>query len=163
MSYRVALGADHGGFSLKDDISAHIEQSHLILDVGAHSFDPDDDYPEYAEAVARAVASGQAMRGILICGSGVGACIAANKVVGVRACLCHDTYTAHQGVEHADMNILCLGARVIGPEMARELVTAFLGAAFSSQERHKRRRDKVLAIERRSLEGVRSAEGGRSP
>jgi ribose 5-phosphate isomerase B len=162
MSYRVALGADHGGFSLKDEISAHIEQSHLILDVGAHSFDPDDDYPDYAEAVARAVASGQAKRGIVICGSGVGACVAANKVVGVRACLCHDTYSAHQGVEHDDMNILCLGARVIGPEMARELVAAFLGAVFSSEERHQRRRDKVLAIERQSLEGVRSAEGGRS-
>ena len=160
MSYRVALGADHGGFSLKDEISAHIEQSHLILDVGAHSFDPDDDYPDYAEAVARAVASGQAERGIVICGSGVGACVAANKVVGVRACLCHDTYSAHQGVEHDDMNILCLGARVIGPEMAKELVTAFLRAAFSGEPRHQRRRAKVLAIERRSLEGVRSTEGG---
>ena len=112
--------------------------------------------------MARAVASGQARRGSVICGSGVGASVAANKVVVVRACLCHDTYSAHQGVEHDDMNILCLGARVIGPEMAKELVSAFLGAVFSGEKRHQRRRGKVLAIERQSLEGVRSAEGGHS-
>ena len=160
MSYRVAVGADHGGFSLKGEMSAQIEQSHPLLDVGAHSFDQDDDYPEYAEAVARAVASGAARRGVLICGSGVGACVAANKMPGVRACVCHDTYSAHQGVEHDDINVLCLGARIVGVELARELVAAFLSAEFSGEERHQRRRDKVLDIERRSLEGVRSAEGG---
>jgi len=156
----VALGADHGGFSLKGELSAQIRQSHRILDVGADSFDPDDDYPEYAEAVARAVASGSAQRGIVICGSGVGACVAANKVAGVRASVCHDTYSAHQGVEHDDMNVLCLGARIVGPELARELVAAFLAARFSGEERHQRRLGKVLDIERRSLQGMSADAGG---
>ena len=159
MSCTVALGADHGGLWLKCELSDHIGQSHTILDVGAFSCVPDDDYPEYAEAVARAVASGSAGRGILVCGSGVGACVAANKVPRVRASVCHDTYSAHQGVEHDDMNVLCLGARIVGAELARELVDAFLWARFSGEGRHQRRLDKVLDIERRALQAQRPNGG----
>jgi ribose 5-phosphate isomerase B len=147
----VAAGADHGGYSLKNELLARLRGQYDILDLGAHKYDPDDDYPDFSEAVAQAVASGRAQRGILICGSGVGACIAANKVPGVRACLCHDTYSAHQGVEHDDMNVLCLGAHVIGVELAVEIVTAFLKARFSKEVRHRRRLKKVLAIEKRAL------------
>jgi len=143
---RVALGADHGGYSLKNELLSRLQGQYDILDLGAHKYDPDDDYPDFAEAVAKAVASGKAERGILVCGSGVGACIAANKVPGARACLCHDTYSAHQGVEHDDMNVLCLGARVIGIELAAELTEAFLKARFSGEKRHSRRLQKVLAI-----------------
>ena len=150
---RVALGADHGGYSLKNELLARLQRQYDILDVGAHKYDPDDDYPDFAEAIAKAVASGKAQRGILVCGSGVGACIAANKVPGVRACLCHDTYSAHQGVEHDDMNVLCLGARVIGIELAAELIEAFLKARFSDEKRHRRRLKKVLALEKRALGG----------
>jgi ribose 5-phosphate isomerase B len=159
MSLRIALGADHGGFSLKKELLTWLRQEYEILDLGAHTLDPIDDYPDFAEAVAREVVSGQAQRGILICGSGVGACVAANKVPGARACLCHDTYSARQGVEHDDMNILCLGARVIGLELAKELVKAFLNASFSGEERHKRRLKKVLAIEHRALQ--RNKERGK--
>jgi ribose 5-phosphate isomerase B len=151
MKLRVALGADHGGFSLKSGLGTWLCQEYEVLDLGADTLAPEDDYPEFAEAVARAVASGEAARGILVCGSGVGACIVANKVVGVRACLCHDTYSARQGVEHDDMNVLCLGGRVIGLELAKELVTTFMGARFSEEERHRRRLEKLLAIERRAL------------
>ena len=154
MSVTIALGADHGGYSLKEELLIWIQEKYRVLDLGAHSLAPADDYPDYAEAVARAVASGRAQRGVLICGSGVGACIAANKVIGVRACLCHDTYSAHQGVEHDDMNVLCLGARVVGLDLARELVSAFLNASFSGEERHQRRLNKVLAIEQQSLQGA---------
>ncbi len=154
MTLRVALGADHGGFSLKTELLPWLQgQGYELLDMGAHRLDSADDYPDVAAAVARAVASGQAQRGILICGSGVGACIAANKVPGVRASLCHDTYSAHQGVEHDDMNVLCLGAHVIGVELARELVSAFLKARFGGEERHRRRLEKVLAIESQALQG----------
>ena len=153
MKLRVALGADHGGFALKNELVTQLSQLHDILDLGAHTFDQTDDYPDFSEAVARAVSSGKAQRGIIICGSGVGACIAANKVHGARACLCHDTYSAHQGVEHDDMNILCLGARIVGSELAKELVTAFLNARFSGEERHRRRLDKLLAIEKEALHG----------
>ena len=145
MRMRVAIGADHGGFSLKNDLKAQ----YRILDVGAHTLDPADDYPDFAQAVAAEVASGRAERGILVCGSGVGACIAANKVPAIRACLCHDTYSAHQGVEHDDMNVLCLGARVVGLELATELATAFLKARFSGEARHRRRLKKLLAIEQK--------------
>ena len=162
MRLRVALGADHGGFALKNELVPRLCQVYDILDLGAQMLDPSDDYPDFSEAVARAVASGQVQRGILICGSGVGACIAANKVPGVRACLCHDTYSAHQGVEHDDMNVLCLGARVIGPELAMELVTAFLNTRFSGEERHRRRLDKVLAIEQQALLGDEQDNEGRS-
>ena len=148
MSLRIALGADHGGFSLKEELCSWLRQEHEVLDLGAHALDTADDYPDFAEAVAQAVSSGQSRRGILICGSGVGACIAANKVPGARACLCHDTYSARQGVEHDDMNILCLGARVIGLDLALELANIFLNARFSGEERHRRRLDKALAIER---------------
>jgi ribose 5-phosphate isomerase B len=159
MSLCVALGADHGGFSLKNELSARLRERYEIVDLGAYTFDPGDDYPDFAEAVAREVASGRAERGILICGSGVGACIAANKVPGIRACLCHDVYSAHQGVEHDDMNILCLGARVIGLELAAELATAFLDARFSGEERHRRRLKKILAMEHQALQG--KIEGGK--
>jgi ribose 5-phosphate isomerase B len=155
MKLRVVLGADHGGFALKNELSNRLRDICDLLDIGARRFDPADDYPDFVRAVAQAVASGQAQRGILICGSGVGACITANKVPGVRAGICHDTYSAHQGVEHDDMNVLCLGARVIGPELAAELVTAFLKARFSGEERHRRRLEKVLAIEQEALHGNR--------
>ena len=146
------MGADHAGLPLKQELAPWLEaQGHEILDIGAHDFDAGDDYPDYAEAVARAVASGEAERGIMVCGSGVGACVTSNKVPGVRACMCHDTYSAHQGVEHDDMNVICLGARIIGGELAREVVSAFLGARFSGEERHRRRLAKLLAIERKSL------------
>ena len=149
---RISIGADHAGLPLKQELAPWLEaQGHELLDFGAHEFDRDDDYPDYAEAVARAVASGEAKRGIMVCGSGVGACVTSNKVRGVRACMCHDTYSAHQGVEHDDMNVLCLGARIIGGELAREVVTAFLGAEFSGEERHRRRLNKLLAVERSSL------------
>ena len=145
---RVALGADHGGFPLKVEMVAVVrEAGHEPLDVGAHSYDRADDYPDFACAVAQAVLGGQAERGILICGSGVGASVAANKFRGIRAGLCHDTYSAHQGVEHDDMNVLCLGARIVGPALARELVQAFLSARFSQEERHRRRLNRVLSFE----------------
>jgi len=150
---RVALGADHGGYSLKNELLARLRGQYDMSDMGAHKYDPDDDYPDFADAVAKTVASGKAQRGILVCGSGVGACIAANKVPGVRACLCHDTYSAHQGVEHDDMNVLCLGARVIGIELAAELIEAFLKARFSSEKQHRRRLKKVLNLEKRVLGG----------
>lgn len=148
MTIKVALGADHGGFVLKNELAGRLQEKFEIVDLGAAEFKPDDDYPDYALAVARFVASGEAERGILVCGSGVGACIAANKVPGVRAAICHDTYSAHQGVEHDDMNVLCLGARVIGFESAAEIALAFLGASFSGEARHLRRLGKVLDIEK---------------
>jgi ribose 5-phosphate isomerase B len=163
MKLCVALGADHGGYTLKNELFARLQGTYRILDAGADKFDPTDDYPDFVIAVTQAVTSGQAERGILICGSGVGATIAANKVPGIRACLCHDTYSAHQGVEHDDMNVLCLGARVVGVELAVELVAAFLGARFVGEERHRRRLEKVLAIERQALQGKdRAARGGRN-
>jgi ribose 5-phosphate isomerase B len=146
---RIVVGADHGGFSLKEELVPWLRQAgYDVKDIGAHTLDPQDDYPDFSEAVARAVADGQAERGLIICGSGVGAAVAANKVLGVRAAVCHDTYSARQGVEHDDINVLALGARVIGPELARELVLAFLNARFTGEERHRRRLAKVLAIER---------------
>ena len=153
MKLRVALGADHGGFTLKRELVDRLPPEYEVLDLGAHSFEPDDDYPDFVEAVSRAVVSGEAERGILVCGSGVGACIAANKIPGIRACLCHDTYSAHQGVEQDDMNVLCLGARVVGVELAIELAAAFLRARFSGEERHRRRVGKVQDIEGRALRG----------
>ena len=145
---KVVIGSDHGGFSLKGEISAQLKElGHEAVDVGAHTFDASDDYPDFAKAVCEAVLAGQGERGILICGSGVGACVAANKFRGIRAGLCHDTYSAHQGVEHDNMNVLCLGARVIGGAVAAELVAAFLWARFSSEERHARRLAKVVSFE----------------
>jgi ribose 5-phosphate isomerase B len=148
MRQSVALGADHGGLVLKNELAKRLARRFDIIDVGAWSFDPVDDYPDFAYLVTQEVASGRARRGILVCGSGVGATIAANKVPGIRACLCSDTYSAHQGVEHDDMNILCLGARVIGVELAVELAAAFLNAQFSGEERHRRRLRKIDSMER---------------
>ena len=155
MRLRIAVGADHGGFTLKEELVARLKDAFEVRDVGAHAVDPDDDYPDFVEPVARAVAAGDADRGIIVCGSGVGACIAANKVPGVRAGLCHDTYSAHQGVEHDDMNVLCLGARVVGAKLAAELTTAFLDARFSDEPRHRRRLGKVVSLEQSALEGRR--------
>ncbi len=147
---RIAVGSDHAGFALKQDLAAYLrELGHQVLDVGTHSTAPVD-YPDYAEAVGNAVLDGRADRAVLICGSGVGASVAANKLPGIRAGLCHDTYSAHQGVEHDDMNVLVMGSRVIGTELARELVRAFLGATFSGEERHRRRLAKVIALERKA-------------
>ena len=147
---KIAVGADHAGFPLKERLIDTIrEAGHQVVDCGAERLIPGDDYPDYAERVALAVRDGEAERGVLICGSGVGASVAANKFVGIRAALCHDTFSAHQGVEDDSMNILCLGARVIGPSLAEELVVAFLRPRFSNAERHARRLQKVLAIEAR--------------
>ena len=146
---RIALAADHAGFEMKRELFAALEEAgHEVLDLGTHSTAPVD-YPDSAEAVASAIRDGRADRGVIVCGSGAGVSIAANKFPGVRAAVCHDSYTARQAVEHDDLNVLCLGARVIGPSLARDLVTAFLGAAFSGEARHRRRVDKILAIESR--------------
>ncbi len=146
---RIAIGADHAGFELKENVRAFLQKAgHEVIDLGTHNLDPVD-YPDYAEAVGNALREGKAERGIVICGSGVGASAAANKIPGIRAGLCHDTYSAHQGVEHDDMNVLVLGARVIGPELAHELVRAFVNAQFTKEERHLRRLAKVNAIEAR--------------
>jgi ribose 5-phosphate isomerase B len=157
---RVAFGADHGGFHLKQEMVARLRDEYEVLDVGADSFEPDDDYPDFVVPVAEAVVSGRAQRGVIICGSGVGACIAANKMPGIRAGICHDVYSAHQGVEHDDMNVLCLGARVIGTELAAELVVTFLRARFSGEERHRRRLEKTLAIEKQAVSGDEGKKGG---
>jgi RpiB/LacA/LacB family sugar-phosphate isomerase len=146
---RIALGADHAGFELKQNLVGYLRQlGHEVLDLGTHDASPAD-YPDYAEAVGVAVRDGSAERAVLVCGSGVGATVAANKLPGIRAGLCHDTYSAHQGVEHDNMNVLVLGARVIGTELAHELVQAFLQAKFTGEERHRRRLAKVDALETR--------------
>ena len=145
---RVAIGSDHGGVPLNEVIIRDLEAAgHEVIDFGTHDGSQPDDYPDYARQVGGAVQRGEADRGILICGSGVGAAIAANKVKGARACLCHDTYSAHQAVEHDNMNVLCLGARIVGVELARELVRTFMAAKFSGEERHLRRLAKVDDIE----------------
>jgi ribose 5-phosphate isomerase B len=150
---RVAVGADHAGYELKQHLVAWLRaQGHDVEDLGTHSTAPVD-YPDYAEAVGRAVLDARADRGLVVCGSGVGAAIAANKIPGVRAGLCHDTYSAAQGVLHDDVNVLVLGARVIGPALAESLVAAFLGARFTQAERHVRRLAKVRALETRCLPG----------
>jgi len=144
----IAIGADHGGFHLKQTVVVLLKElGHTALDVGAYTDDPSD-YPDFAMAVAELILRKKAKRGILICGSGVGACVAANKFPGVRASVCHDTFSARQGVEDDDMNLLCLGARVIGPKLAEEVVKTFLSAEFSNAPRHRRRLRKVKAIER---------------
>ncbi len=149
---RIAVAGDHAGFELKELLVPWLRSAgHQVEDLGAHSFDAEDDYPDFAFLVADSVRSGQAERGVVVCGSGVGASIAANKVPGIRACLCHDTYTGHQGVEHDDMNVLCLGGRVIGFELAKEIVTAFRAANFIPEVRYKRRLEKLLQVEERGL------------
>ncbi|MGB1124647.1 MAG: ribose 5-phosphate isomerase B [Phycisphaeraceae bacterium] len=145
---KVALAADHGGYPLKAEIAELVKSlGHEVMDLGAHQYDKDDDYPDFARYIGQAIQHGQADRGVLLCGSGVGASIAANKMKGVRAAVCHDAYSAAQGVEHDDMNVLCLGSRIIGGAVADVLVRAFLAAKFSGEERHERRLDKVIAIE----------------
>jgi ribose 5-phosphate isomerase B len=144
---RIAVACDHAGFSLKSMIIETVYATgHEALDFGTHSMTPVD-YPDFVEKIGRAIQEGRAERGIIVCGSGVGACIAANKMHGIYAGICHDTYSAHQGVEHDDMNVLCLGARIIGSELAHEIVTAFLNARFSAEERHVRRIAKVRKLE----------------
>ena len=146
---RIALSADHAGYLLKQELAAKLtQQGHDVLDLGTHSSAPVD-YPDAAEAVASALRDRQADREIIVCGSGAGVSIAASKFPGVRAAVCHDTYTAHQAVEHDDMNVLCLGSRVVGPALALEVTTAFLAATFSGEDRHQRRLNKVNDIERR--------------
>ncbi len=146
---RIAIGADHAGFRLKDSLAAYLRDlGHEVFDTGTNSGDPVD-YPDYAEAVGRALLEGRADRGVLICDSGVGASVAIDKIPGIRAGLCYGTYSAHQGVEHDDMNVLVLGARVIGPELARELVRAFLSAEFTGKERYRARLEEVKALEGR--------------
>jgi RpiB/LacA/LacB family sugar-phosphate isomerase len=146
---RVALGADHAGYDLKQSLMAYLtKMGHEVIDLGTDNGDVPSDYPEFARRISEAVVNGDAERGILVCGSGVGASIAANKTPGVYAGLCHDTYSAHQGVEHDNMNVICVGSRVIGVELAREIAKAFLNAKFSGEERHLRRFGQVQAIER---------------
>jgi len=153
---RIAFAADHAGAACKDELIARLDRAglgHELIDLGGDGSDPTDDYPDFAQRLGAAIQAGDADRGILICGSGVGASVAANKMRGIRAAICHDTYSAHQGVEHDDMNVLTLGARVIGPEPAFECALAFLGATFSGEPRHRRRLDKVLAIEATAATG----------
>jgi ribose 5-phosphate isomerase B len=153
---RVGFSADHAGAALKAELLRRVAAARsddVLVDLGGDGSDPNDDYPDFAQRIGNAVRDGEVDRGILICGSGVGASVAANKIRGVRAAVCHDTYSAHQGVEHDDMNVLTLGARVIGVEPAVECSLAFLGATFSGESRHRRRLDKVLAIERATIEG----------
>jgi ribose 5-phosphate isomerase B len=155
---KFVIGSDHAGFPLKEEVRAHLAKSgHEVVDLGAYNTEPSD-YPDFAEKVGVAVKSGQAPRGIVICGSGVGVCVAANKIPGIRAGMCHDTYSAHQGVEHDDMNVLVLGARIIGPAIAFEIVDSFAKAKFeATEERFVRRFNKVLSIEARYMCGDGSA------
>lgn len=144
---KIVIGSDHAGFTLKNSVGDLLRSlGHTVVDVGAYNDNPSD-YPDFAVLVGNAVLEGKGERGILICGSGVGVSVAANKIKGIRAAVCHDTYSAHQGVEHDDMNVLVLGSRVIGPKLAEDLVKAYLGANFTNEERHKRRLAKVKAIE----------------
>ena len=146
---RIAIGSDHAGFEMKRDLAGYLaKQGHELLDVGGFTNAPVD-YPDIAEAVAQAVRNGQSDRGIVVCGSGIGAAIAACKFPGIRAAVCHDVYSAKQGVEHDDLNVLCLGARVIGPSLARLLAETFLAATFTGEERHMARLAKIDAIESR--------------
>jgi len=148
---KVAIGSDHGGFLLKEAMVRFLAgKGYHVLDLGAHTSDPSD-YPDFAKAVAEAILNGKAEKGILICGSGVGASVAANKFPGIRAAVCHDTFSSHQGVEDDEMNVLCLGERVIGPELAKEIVLCFLSAGFSGAERHIRRLTKVKEIEKEHM------------
>jgi ribose 5-phosphate isomerase B len=149
---RLVLGADHAGYELKKELVEFLKSlGHEVEDVGTYSTAPVD-YPDYAQAVAETVIAGKAERGVVICGSGVGACVAANKIPGIRAAICHDEYSAHQGVEHDNMNVLVLGSRIIGGELAKDLVRDYLRANFSGEARHVRRLGKVKAIEERYLE-----------
>ena len=144
---RIAIANDHAGYPIKDEIINTLQElGHEIIDVGSFNQEPVD-YPDFAEKAAKIILKGQADRGIIICGSGVGVCIAANKIKGIYAGVCHDTYSAHQGVEHDNMNVLCLGARIIGVELAKDIVKAFINAKFSKDERHLRRVGKIVELE----------------
>ena len=145
---RISVAADHNGYELKNEITEILKRDgHDVIDMGPHDLDPLDDYPDYAKPLAESVSSGETERGIMVCGSGVGASVAANKVKGVRAAVCHDIYSAHQGVEHDDMNVLCLGSRIVGTEVVRELVSAFISAEYTNAERHARRLTNVIELE----------------
>jgi RpiB/LacA/LacB family sugar-phosphate isomerase len=149
---RIVLGADHAGYDMKQDALTFVRGlGHEVVDVGAHTGTEPDDYPDFAEAVGMALRNHEAERGVLICGSGVGASVAANKIPGIRAGLCHDCYSAHQGVEHDDMNVLVLGSRIIGAELAHDLIRSFLSAKFSGEARHARRLEKVKKIENKFI------------
>ncbi|HEV2134017.1 MAG TPA: ribose 5-phosphate isomerase B [Terracidiphilus sp.] len=160
---KLVIASDHAGFSLKEEVRAYLAKSgHEVIDLGAFKVEPLDDYPDYAERVGEAIKRGEAARGVLICGSGVGVCVAANKIPGIRAGMCHDTYSAHQGVEHDDMNVIVLGARIVGASLAYELVDAFLKAQFiAREERFVRRFKKVMAIEAKYICG--EASTGKAP
>jgi ribose 5-phosphate isomerase B len=155
---KLVIGSDHAGFALKEEVRANLTAGgHEVIDLGAFN-DAPSDYPDFAELVGQAIKRGDAPRGILICGSGVGVCVAANKIPGIRAGMCHDTYSAHQGVEHDDMNVLVLGARIIGSEVAFELARTFVQAKFlNNEERFMRRFNKVMAIESKYMCGDGSA------
>ena len=145
---KIALGSDHAGFDIKEEIKSFLTSSNIdFVDLGAYEFDALDDYPDFAKNVGYAIRNGEAQKGIIVCGSGVGASITANKIKGVRAGLCHDGYSAHQGVEHDDMNVLCIGSRIIGIELIKEIIISFINAKFSGEERHSRRLQKLLDIE----------------
>ena len=145
---RIAIGGDHHGFEYKNMFAGSLRvRGFEVIDVGPNRLDPNDDYPDFALAVGRSVQDGRADRGIVICGSGVGASIAVTKLSGVRGAVCHDTYSGHQGVEHDNMNVLCMGAKIVGTELANEIIDAFLGASFTGEERHVRRLNKVAELE----------------
>lgn len=156
---KLAIGGDHAGFSMKAMLAEHLQQQNFeVVDCGAVDDQPCD-FPDFAEKVSLELLQGRVQRGILVCGSGVGVSVAANKIPGIRASLCHDSYSARQGVEHDDMNVLCIGARVIGPELALEILRSFLSARYAPQPRHQKRVEKILAIERRALAGEFPAPG----
>lgn len=145
---KIAFGSDHAGFEIKEEIKSFLTSLNIdFVDSGAYEFDALDDYPDFAKNVGYAIRNGEAQKGIIVCGSGVGASITANKIKGVRAGLCHDGYSAHQGVEHDDMNVLCIGSRIIGIELIKEIIISFINAKFSGEERHSRRLQKLLDIE----------------
>jgi len=145
---KIAIACDHGGYPLKAPMIQIVESmGYEVLDLGANEYDQDDDYPDFARYIGTAIQHKNADKGVLLCGSGVGACIAANKMDGIRASVCHDVYSAHQGVEHDAMNVLCLGSRIIGPQLAEDLVRAFVAAVYSGEARHNRRLEKVNALE----------------
>ena len=145
---KIAFGSDHAGFEIKEEIKSFLTSLNIdFVDLGAYEFDALDDYPDFAKNVGYAIRNGEAQKGIIVCGSGVGASITANKIKGVRAGLCHDGYSAHEGVEHDDMNVLCIGSRIIGIELIKEIIISFINAKFSGEERHSRRLQKLLDIE----------------
>lgn len=159
---RIGVASDHGGFALKQTLMKQLQiQGFQIEDFGAERFDPADDYPDFVIPLAQAVAAQKVQRGVAVCGSGVGACVAANKVSGVRACLIHEYYSAHQGVEHDDLNLLCLGGGTVGDALAWDLTLAFLNARFTGEERHRRRLDKIAALEQSEI--TRRTAHGQEP